>query len=367
MQKLGMSHPPSQAELSQIYGEQAPDFNVLERQSVNANMSNMQQVEEKTFDITNFWEACCKIPCACSWRKKLLSLKEDQMEITEKNDSIHMPYASMGSVDFQRSCCCFYSVNDESPGCGCQKEKVLELADELQKRKVLRGNVAQVKMLEAMQSSTRQMNVEADLIMKNEGIAYPPSQETITKVWGGVAPVGLRNPVAAPHVGESKHFDTQEYDITNWWDCVTNCLQLKGPLKRKMTLEPEEMFIETTDWCSTRNERTPYAQLASVEVETMCLCCSVIPDVAHPRCGCAKEYVETIAADLQERKVKRGGIAQFKMQENILNEMLKLSCKADLICDVAKVPAKAPRQELMAAATVVAPVGLGACLHRVAH
>jgi hypothetical protein len=71
MQKLGMSHPPSQAELSQIYGEQAPDFNVLERQSVNANMSNMQQVEEKTFDITNFWEACCKIPCACSWRKKL--------------------------------------------------------------------------------------------------------------------------------------------------------------------------------------------------------------------------------------------------------------------------------------------------------
>merc|ERR1712151_1471514 len=123
-----------------------------------------------------------------------------------------------------------------------------------------------------------------------------------------------------------------------------------------------------TDWCSTRNERTPYAQLASVEVETMCLCCSVIPDIAHPRCGCAKEYVEQIAADLQERKVMRGGIAQFKMQENILNEMLKLSCKADLICDVAKVsskvPSKAPGQEVMAAATVVAPVGLGACLQR---
>jgi len=234
------------------------------------------------------------------------------------------------------------------------------LAEELQKRKVLRGNVAQVKMLEAMQSSTRQMNVEADLIMEKEGIVYPPSQETIGKVWGGVTPVALRNPVAAPHVGESKQFDKQEYDITNWWDCVTNCLQLRGPLKRKMTLEPEEMFIETTDWCSRRNERTPYAQLASVEVETVCCCCSAIPDVAHPRCGCAKEYVEEIAADLQERKVMRGGIAQFKMQENILNDILKLSCKADLIHDVAKVPAKPPGQEVMAAA--MGASGLGGCL-----
>lgn len=46
-------------------------------------------------------------------------------------------------------CCCCYSVstgqNMVSPGCGCSKALVEEIAGELQDRKVKRGNIAQVR------------------------------------------------------------------------------------------------------------------------------------------------------------------------------------------------------------------------------
>jgi hypothetical protein len=349
MQQLGLDYPPSHAELSKTYGDSAPDIPMLQAQGVTTNMNNAQQVEEKTFDITNNWEACPMylLTCGLKWRQKTMQLKEDMVVISDKLSDIQMPYAQMGSVDFSKECCCFYSVNDESPGCGCQQAKVLELAEELQKRKVARGNIAQVKMLEAMQSSSRQMNIEADLILEREGIAYPPSQQTINKVWKGTTPHSVANPTPSPHIGASEQFEQKEYDVTNWFDWFRSVVSCRGPLRRKLTLEPEEMYIETTDWCSRSNERTPYAQLGSVETENMCHCCSVLPDVANPKCGCSKDLVDTIANDLQERKVKRGNIAQMKMQENILHEISKLAAKADLLCDQAQ-PRRAPAQEVMA-------------------
>lgn len=254
----------------------------------------------------------------------------------------------MGSVDFNKSCCCCYSVNDESPGWGCDSGRVQDLAEELQKRKVMRGNIAQVKQLEAMQSSIVDLNVQGSLICEKESVQYPPGQQVIDASFNGKRPRILDEPI--PHLEAAKPFDTKEYNVTNYQECCCQllCCPCYGPVSRQMTLGPEEMLMVRTDFCSKSNERTPYAQLGAVEVETTCLCCSELPEVATPGCGCSNALVEEIANELQARKVQRGNIAQFKMQENLINEMLKLTVKAKLLADKKGVGAWPPSQELMA-------------------
>jgi hypothetical protein len=113
-----------------------------------------------------------------------------------------------------------------------------------------------------------------------------------------------------------------------------------------MELESEEMYIVKENLCCRQNTRTPYAQLGAVETEQSCCCCHELPETAQPQCGCAKELVDMIANDLQERKVKRGNIAQLKMQENLMNELLKLDAKLTLLMHFkdAKYP---PSDEIM--------------------
>merc|ERR1719277_2757980 len=103
-----------------------------------------------------------------------------------------------------------------------------------------------------------------------------------------------------------------------------------------MELGAEEMFIVTQNLCTKNNERTPYAQLGAVEVETTCCCCIELPELAKPGFGCETAFVKEIEAELQDRKEKRGNIAQLKMQENMLNELLRLDVKADLCLEHAQ-------------------------------
>ena len=52
---------------------------------------------------------------------------------------MEVPYAQLDGVDVMRESCMFYSVNSQSPGCGCDQAKVNEVAEELQKRSFERG------------------------------------------------------------------------------------------------------------------------------------------------------------------------------------------------------------------------------------
>jgi hypothetical protein len=361
-QKEGVQYPPDQAKMSAVMARENqggpvenPDISILKQQGVAAQIGATAQVETKTFDVTNTCDNISTLCCTCGMAgctKREMELKEDMVIITEKNNlddlNIHMPYAQMGSVDYTKACGCCYAVNDESPGCGCQKDKVEEMAAELQKRKVMRGNIAQIKQLEAMQSSIIDLNLQGSLILEKESIQYPPTQEQINQVFNGKRPRILDTP--PPHVGAAKAFDTREFNVTNHVEscCQMLCCPCAGPVYRTMTLEAEEMYMVRTDWCSKNNERTPYAQLGSVEVETACICCSELPEVASPGCGCSKALVDDIANELQARKVQRGNIAQFKMQENLINEMLKLTVKTKLLADKKGVAAWPPSQELMA-------------------
>lgn len=62
--------------------------------------------------------------------------------------------------------------------------------------------------------------------------------------------------------------------------------------------------------------------------------------------------MDAIAEELQERKVKRGNIAQMKQQENIILELLKLEAKADVMAHARFGVAFPPPPEVMAKAFV---------------
>merc|ERR1739838_423855 len=94
-----------------------------------------------------------------------------------------MPYAEMDSVDIQKSCCCCWSVNDTSPGCGCDKALVEEIGNDLQDRKLKRGNIAHLKQLRAMQGTTVGLDLLAEDILQKEPIQYPPNQQEINRVF----------------------------------------------------------------------------------------------------------------------------------------------------------------------------------------
>jgi len=340
-QELGIQYPPDAQTEAAVFGPKhkgcAPPVNQLEENAV--------QVQEKEYNVTDTCASCMGCLCTCGMAgctDTKMELKEDYMLLTEKNNcgvmEIKQPYGNLGSVDFDKFCCCCYSVNQIAPGWGCSKDLVSEISGELQHRKVARGNIAQLKQLEKMMSATTVMGLKADLMMHKSGVQYPPNQEVMSRVYGPYPPRALTNPLNPPHLEANKDFEVKEYDVTNNCSRCCTCLcscGMAGPCAtRTLRLEKDEMYITDVNWCCKSNERTPYAQIDAVETEEVCCAiCTEVPDVANPGCGCSNAMVTDIANELQERKNLRGMIAQLKTQENMLNEVLQLGVKADLLLD----------------------------------
>jgi len=244
-----------------------------------------------------------------------------------------MPYAMMGSVD-DVVCCGFHSVNGMQPGWGCSAELVKEISDELQARKVGRGNIAQLRNQENTMYQALELDVRSDIVLKHFEIQYPPQQFTMTAIYGPNPPTlpsdeGERG--SGIHLESSAQFETRSWTITNHCcETVCCCCQTSA-----LQLNDEEAVVSRSGPCSRSTVREPYAQLGSVEKSEVCcgVCSSVETDSAliSPGWGCSRAVVEDIAAELQRRKVKRGNIAQIKMQENLMIEIIKMGVKLDLI------------------------------------
>ena len=82
--------------------------------------------------------------------------------------------------------CCFRGVKTNlgetgkgqmpiCPGWGCSDDIVREIHDELQARKVGRGNIAQLRQQELQIAYTKDLNAKLDLVMKHLGLQAPPS------------------------------------------------------------------------------------------------------------------------------------------------------------------------------------------------
>eukprot|EP00971_Amphidinium_carterae_P013135 258881-Amphidinium_carterae.1 len=134
-----------------------------------------------------------------------------------------------------------------SPGLGCDGDKVSAIAAELQKRKVARGNIRQLKQLESMQAASIDLGIQTDLMLQKQGIPYPPNQEVMMRTWGPAAPKVLSREAAPPHIEPGKQFETKSYDVTNYMAscciCCSTCC-LSGPTTVNMELGPDEVVLE---------------------------------------------------------------------------------------------------------------------------
>lgn len=158
-----------------------------------------------------------------------------------------------------------------------------------------------------------------DVLLNKKNIAYPPSQQMLQAIYGESLP--QLPPAAAErgqalHLSASEQMDRRVFDITNMFEMVCCCLQ-----KTNLELNDEEAIFRKQSCCVKAVRREPYAQLGSVEpARLFCgLCVNVQTDqnLVCPGCGCNHHLTETISAELQNRKVKRGNIAQIRQQDRV--------------------------------------------------
>mmetsp|Transcript_37060 Transcript_37060/g.69643 ORF Transcript_37060/g.69643 Transcript_37060/m.69643 type:complete len:520 (+) Transcript_37060:2-1561(+) len=338
---LNLKYPPSAEDMANIYGSNTPSIPPeVPFQGLG------EQVALKSYDVGDSCDALdqCVHTCGLSgWTRHTLELRENEMVMLEKNRCIDMdvkvPYAQLGSVDYHKACWCCYSINTGpqmriSPGWGCNQALTQEIAAELQERKVKRGNIAQLKQLEWMSSSAIELDIKSDLWLHSRSLQFPPNPQIIQRMYGSNPPRALTSSPGAPHLQPSKSFEVKSFDVTNTCNQICCCmfsLGLAGCVKTTLVLEEEEAFSQSNSWCHHSGTRRPYAHLASVDVEESCGCCYAISGVASPGCGCNQDLVAEIAAELQERKVKRGNIAQLMIQENITNKISMVNAKIDTI------------------------------------
>ena len=106
--------------------------------------------------------------------------------------------AQLGDVNHMKCCGCFEGVKTDlseskdghipiSPGCGCDAATVRAIVDELQARKIGRGNVAQLRQQELHIAYTKDVNAKLDLIMTHLGLQAPPSNVDALVAGGGAA------------------------------------------------------------------------------------------------------------------------------------------------------------------------------------
>jgi len=279
-----------------------------------------------------------------------LKLTDEEVITDTTNNCIQsnnrMPYGQMGSVDSATVCCCCHHVNGMSPGWGCDEAKVKEISQDLQERKVGRGNIAQLKNQENTMYNAIELDVRTDILMQHLDVAYPPTQESMVNMYGATPPTLPSDEAergSGIHLRASEPVPTRSWDVTNYCELCCTCMS------KSLQLDDEEFVLRANGPCCSHTVRQPYAQMGSVEKTDACCCCknvSTDSTVISPQCGCAAPLVEEIGDQLQMRKVTRGNIAQIKQQENLIIELIKLGVKLDFTTQKINV-ATPPTQETM--------------------
>merc|ERR1711933_187092 len=101
-----------------------------------------------------------------------------------------MPYGELGSVDHNTNCgCCAgftsnLSSADENgnkqpiaPGCGCEKDLVEEIVEQLKARMKGRGDTGNIQRAEQSLTMTRTLSAKVDAIMRHMNVPVPEVME----------------------------------------------------------------------------------------------------------------------------------------------------------------------------------------------
>jgi hypothetical protein len=314
---------------------------------------------DETLEVTDNCESClaCFFTCGCAgWGKEKIELKANDMWIHQDDklgeSDAKVPYGELDSVEINKDCCCCWSVNEFSPGwCGMGgRGQVEKIKDALELRKNARGQIAQMEHLRAAQVSTLAIDLQLEACVKARGVQFPPDMSMAKKLYGGQPisrivtngkpPSDLDLPVFNPEM-----FPNSNYSVTNRIECC--CSMCCTPcLSRELTFDKREMVQYGKHACGFSRQRTPYASLGGIDVDQDCCCCHEIGDVANPGWGTNEAEVKRIFDDLYPRMIKLGSIAQVMAQEEIINDILSIELKLDLLLQSMSIPYPPPQQEV---------------------
>ena len=231
------------------------------------------------------------------------------------------PYAQIDDVEKETACGCCVSMKAGeliqepiSNGMGCDEETITQIVDELKRRIEIRGNIGQMKKLESIMCKVDDLRLLMQVFQHELGLdmQYPPK--------------GVGLPPIRPHLAPSEDFPTREFEVTNYCMSVCCCLTQQDT----MTLENDKVITKSSNCISENMNSMPYAQISSVDEDRCCYCCKGVNGII-PGCGCQGEKVADLANELQQRKVKRGDIAQLRNQENTMLNALELSVRTSSV------------------------------------
>ena len=111
----------------------------------------------------------------------MLFLEPNEVQLVQKDccgsQTKRLPYGELGNVTMNTSCGCCAAFNGGglagtadgaegafSPGCGCQKELVHTIVDELNRRQRSRGDVAQIKRADEAARNMKALSVKVDML-----------------------------------------------------------------------------------------------------------------------------------------------------------------------------------------------------------
>jgi hypothetical protein len=134
--------------------------------------------EEREFDVTS---TCFKF-CNCGMGGQLLQLEHEEALLTTTTccgkSTSRRPYGELGSVMSAVACGCCVSVSSElgamQPGCGCEKDLVDEVVEELKKRMKGRGDTGNIQRQEEALLILRHQTAMVDAMLTKMGIPAPP-------------------------------------------------------------------------------------------------------------------------------------------------------------------------------------------------
>lgn len=136
---------------------------------------------KETVNATDKCESCSGMLCTlgvAGWGNVDVDFEEDDLFIRGKDrlgdGDAKIPYGEIDSVDIQRNCFVFYSVNDFSPGwAGWKgKEEVEKLAEKLELRKKYRGQIAQRAHLKDGALSSLWLDLQLESLCVSKGVNW---------------------------------------------------------------------------------------------------------------------------------------------------------------------------------------------------
>eukprot|EP00913_Durusdinium_trenchii_P009180 g8629.t1 len=347
----------------------------LPRQS-DQHQEASRQFETKTYDVLNQAlsfrmplgvQNVCNFICTCGPTKHTVTLTQEEV-VTERSNNCcssteRKPYAQIQEVDAGVCCFCCHGVNGMSPGWCGDEALVNELAQELQDTCLSPTGVVQntspafgPRRVVALDGwpfpAQHESDIRCDILLHQQQIEYPPSQATMSGIYGAQAPTlppasGPRGqdgrapldgrkamkkdfhsaaPVQELHLSASEKMENKMFHIATWCDAYCCCAE------HTLELNDEEAVFHLKNCCMDSWSREPYAQLGSVEPAEAC---------NHTCVGVSMLGGACVGHEWEEPE-----------DENLMIEIIKLGVKLDLLlhkCGLSFPPSQAFMDETFGA------------------